>query len=435
MQALQEDFDFGGLDVGKWSTFGSTPITIGTDLDIQLTSLIGGGYGGLVSIVTDYDMTSSYAFSQLTDAGNQALTSWEVYPVELAYTDNSVSIMISGNTIYARKKVATVSSTVGSTVAYNSAVHKWFRIREASGTTYWEFATDPAGSWTEIANAANPITMTSLTGGITIGTWQAEASTTTAKLDNFNVLPGSLQFSWKGYTWNKRIHAGDPADHKTWSTSNITGPDGSDYMTLKLTNAGGNAPIGGEIFTDTRGFGYGVYTTTIGTRLDNSHAAVVFGGMYIFDFTVPPAYREIDVNEVKTYGANPNKRILHSHVWDNTGVGTFITDDMDVPSDAVQTHRLIWLSDILVFDSYLGTGTEGTHYFHTEQTTHLPAPNLERVHFNVWVDDDISGYAAATAIDVVVRDFTFSPLASAVTSSISSNGRVLDKNISLMRLG
>ena len=408
MSTLKDDFEFGGNDTGKWNTWGSISATATTNLVAELTSTLAANYGGYLSN-QKYNLTSSYAFAQLVDAGNQSITSLEVYPIELTTGSDALSIMINSNTVYARKKISGSYTTVGSTVAYNSTTMKWFRISESGGTTTWAYATDPTSTWTTIATLANPIAITSLTGGITIGTWQAEGSTSTVKVDNFNCLPGENQFTWKGYTWNKRIHVGDPANKQEWSPDNVS-VDGSGYLHVNITNPTGVEPVGSEVFSAQRGFGYGEYTAVIATRLDNIGSPSSFGGMFTFDFTNPPAYREIDVNETRDYEANPNKRILHSHVWDNGGSREFIVDQMDVPSDVIQTHRLTWEPGQIIIDSYLGTGTGGTNYFHTVHATHLPTPGLERVHFNTFVDILLAGYRNVAPLDVIIRDFSFTPL-------------------------
>ncbi|MDE2026702.1 MAG: hypothetical protein KGJ07_09520, partial [Patescibacteria group bacterium] len=383
-------------------------VVAGTNLDLEISSALGGNYESLNSTAT-YDLTGSSIFIQVTSVGDQTITSWEVYPIYLvADSNNKIFIRITGNSVQAIQVVANVTSNVGSSATYSATTMKWFRIREASGTTYFEYAADPTGSWTTLASTSNPITITALTMEVLCGTWQAESKTTLATFDNVNVTPGEYQFTWKGYTWNKRIEAGPPANNQTWSAANVTGPDGSGYMTLALSNAG-SAPIGCEIFSAYRGFGYGTYMMVVGTRLDNIDAASCFSGMFLFDFTAPPDYKEIDCNETRQYG-QINKQILHSHVYNNGGVATFITNNKDITSDVVQTHRMIWTPDKIVFDAFVGTGYTGSNYFHTEQVTHIPVPGLSRVHFNVFVDVSITGYATVTPYNVILRDFSFQPI-------------------------
>jgi hypothetical protein len=405
MQSIQDDFEFGGVDDGKWSTWGAVGVAATSNLLLELTSTGSGNYGGLLSLA-QYDLRGSYAMSRLVDAGSQA-TGLEVYPLELVNGSDAVAIMVSGGVVYARNKISGSYSTVGSTVTYNSTTMQWFRIRESSGTTYWEYAANPASTWTLIASASNPINVSTLSAGITLGTWTSVA-VTTAKVDNFNLLPAANQFTWKGYTWNGRIHQGSPTNNQAWA-SNISGPDINDYLTLSLANPTGNQPYGSEFFSAQRGFGYGTYLAVIGTRLDTMDPKVGFGNLFLFDFTAPPDYREIDVAEIRNYNGNPNIRLLHSHVYNNAGTRQFITDDVDVSADIVVTHRLIWEPGRLTFDAFVGTGVGGTNYFHTVHTTNIPAPGLERVHFNIWNNTGVAGYLSATPTDVVLRDFSFTP--------------------------
>jgi hypothetical protein len=393
---LQDDFEFGGIDSGKW-TATNGQVVVGTNLDLEISSILGGNYVSLNSITT-YSLIASNTFIQLTDAGNQTITSFEVYPIYLvADANNKILLRITGNVVQAIQVVANVTSNIGSSVAYNSTTMKWFRVREAGGTTFFEYAADPTGSWTQITSVANPITLTALTVEVLVGTWQAESSTSTAKFDNINLTPNQQQFSWKGYTWNKRVHAGPPANNQTWGwgTANISGPDGSDFMTVSLTNPSGTSPVGCEFFSAKRGFGYGTYTMVVATRLDNIHAASCFGGMFTFD-----------VNEIRDYGQGTLKNILHSHVYDNGGA-TFITDAGTYTSDVVQTHRLIWAPGGLTFDAFIGSTATVAPYFHSVQTTNLPTPGLERVHFNTFVDVNIAGFGTVPTLNVVLRDFSF----------------------------
>lgn len=405
METLREDFEFGGRDSGKWQDPG-VQIQMTTNLLCELTSTLGAGYYTLSSVAT-YDLTGSYAFTQLVDAGNQSIPSLEVYPVHLSAGANAVSVMISGNVVFAKKKLAGVTTTVGSSVAYNSTTMKWFRIKEVSGTTSWQYAADPTSTWTDIATLANPITITALNGEIIIGTWQTEGSTSTIKVDNFNCLPNANQFTWQGQTWNKRIHQANVSG-QTWSDSNISAPDVNDYLTLTLSNPG-SAPVGCEIFSAQRGFGYGTYTSVIATRLDNISLPIGFGGMFTFDFTAAPDYREIDMHETRPYNSLGTTQILYNHAWNNGGAVNWVTNNVTQASDIIQTHQCIWLPNSIIFRTYSGQGTGGALLNYYEHKSNLPTKGFERVHFNVFVDPTVTGYATVTPLAVVIRKFSFTP--------------------------
>lgn len=410
METLVDNFNFGGVDGFKWSNWGSPQTTAGENLRLELTSTTGGGYYGIDSYEF-YDLTSSYAYCELVDAGDQALESFELYPIHLSTdADNSISIRITENVVAARKKIATSSSTIGDTVVYNATTMKWFRIRESAGTTYWEYAALSAGPWTEIASASNPLTATRLKGGVSIGTWQVEATTSTAVVKNFNtVSDNEYRFAWKGLNWFKRIHQGEPSPIQRWSPNNIAvNSDG--YLVLSLTNTN-NFPVGCEVYSEQRGFGYGTYTIVVASQLNTLHPNVAFGGLYTFDFPNPPDWHEIDMNEVRTYDGEPNKQLLKNHVWNNGGTREFTTTNMDISSEIIQTHRTIWTLNSIVFDSFIGEGVGGTNYFHAEHTSNVPVPDTERLHINIWTDRDTaissSGAVHATPKDVIVRSVTF----------------------------
>ncbi len=143
---------------------------------------------GIDSKVT-YDLTESYIFCRLVDAGIRTLASLEVYLVQ-CYIDgnNGVSWYLILTTLRCYKQVATVLTQVGSNLPYDAAVHKYFRIRESGGTTYWDYSTDGIG-WTNHTSTPNPITLTALTLEPAADTYATEASGATVVLDSFNYVP------------------------------------------------------------------------------------------------------------------------------------------------------------------------------------------------------------------------------------------------------
>lgn len=404
---LKDDFQWGDVDTIKWDTSLSTDSTqiLSDQLYLYIGHAATSGYNTLQSS-TAFDLTGSYIYVHLTDAGNQGLTSHEAIMGIYLDASNSLWFDVSGNNIAAYKKVAGVQAQVGSNIAYNSSTHAWLRISESGGTISWDTSTN-GSSWTNRFSVANPFAITAIKPYLQSGCWQNEASGSYADFLDFNLQPGDLQFSWKGYTWNKRIDQGPSMYNNLWSSSNVTGPDGNGYVTMSVTNSG-SSPVGGEFYSVTRGWGYGTYITTIGTRVDNMDPEVVMGGMFTFDFTRAPDYAEIDMGEVRRYNGNPNTRILYSHTYNN-GSNTFITDDVDVTADIIQTHMATWTPTKIEFTSYVGEGTSGSVINHYIHRTFIPKTSLERVHFDAWVQN-LSTPADATPIDIVVRNFTFIPM-------------------------
>jgi RHS repeat-associated protein len=186
---ITDDWTSGSINASKWLNWGGSQVGV-TGGELTMTSETGGGYYGIDSDVSGkmYNMTNSSVVNKLVNAGNQSLGTWEVYPLYVyPEGDNSYQYFfyISENTLKAYKKVDGSTTQLAST-AYNTANHKWFRIREASGTTYFDVSAD-GGTWNNFASTANEFEALAVGVGVMVGTWDTEASTTTAKFDNFNV--------------------------------------------------------------------------------------------------------------------------------------------------------------------------------------------------------------------------------------------------------
>jgi len=183
---LIDSFSDNSVDTGRWPNnyFGSATVTeVGGLAVITLAiSTAGGNYAGYLS--ANYDITGSYIFVKIDTTPNQA-TGAGMY-LKLNGTD-SIDWYLESNTLYARKNVGGVGTSLYS-VAFNSTTHKWWKIRENNGTTYWETSTDGL-EWSIRHSVTNPITMTSLKIELGSGTYQSEVAPGAGKFDNFNMVP------------------------------------------------------------------------------------------------------------------------------------------------------------------------------------------------------------------------------------------------------
>ena len=182
---LSDTFNDNSINSAYWFT-DDTSRVLETNGNIEITTNLAISYVGLYSL-RRYNLTGSYASVKLEDAGNQALTSLEVYAIYLESDSNSANaILISGNTIYARRKTGGSWSTIGSSLAYVGATHQYFRIREYGGTVYYEYSTTGNPSeYTTIASTATTFQISSVLAGFFAGTYAAEASATTVIFDDF----------------------------------------------------------------------------------------------------------------------------------------------------------------------------------------------------------------------------------------------------------
>lgn len=192
LDTLTDNFDDNGFSTTLWTRSNATQC-LEQNQQLELSSILAGNYVAIDSVAT-YDLTGSSAFVQVVDPGNVAesgLSSWEAYPLVLAKdASNALTWLIGYSTIFAIKKVAGVATNLV-TAAWDASVYKWVRTRESSGTVYFDYSTDGI-TWTNFTSLANPFTITAVTAEISVGTWQAEAVTSTMKVDNFNITnPGA----------------------------------------------------------------------------------------------------------------------------------------------------------------------------------------------------------------------------------------------------
>jgi hypothetical protein len=137
-----------------------------------------------------YDLTDSSIFIQLVNAGDQASGHLSIEVIELIdyNTNDDVCILVFNNLLYFGS--TSVNGLLYS-IAYNSSVHKWFKIRESSGTTYYDYSTDGI-NWLNLTSVANPINLSDLI--LRISVKNGYTNTSTAIFDNLNFIPGTARY-------------------------------------------------------------------------------------------------------------------------------------------------------------------------------------------------------------------------------------------------
>lgn len=178
----------------RWVNWGGAQCTLANG-KLTIASTTSANYYGIDSEEL-IDLTGSEISIEVLDVGNQGLASLEVNPIDLLLdADNHLLWLITNGDLGAYKKVAGTLSLVGSSVTYNATDHRWLRIRESGGTIYWDASPDRS-TWTNIASLATPFALSPLLLTISIGTWQAEGSTSQMIVDNLNYIdrdkPGNI---------------------------------------------------------------------------------------------------------------------------------------------------------------------------------------------------------------------------------------------------
>lgn len=189
LATLTDNFNDNSRDTVLWGAGGTTWTYAETNQRTEMTTTTGGGQTYFYS-KSLWDVTASYMLLHLITAGSLANSTYRVYLRLQIDGSNFVAFKFNGSgsgNIEAIHNVAGSETVVGSGVTYNTTTHAWLRIREASGTTYWDYSADGL-SWSNLASEANPITLTALE--VSFETYgDAYASTTACIFDDFNIAP------------------------------------------------------------------------------------------------------------------------------------------------------------------------------------------------------------------------------------------------------
>jgi len=184
---LTDNFDDNSVDSTKWNDWSGVQ---GDEIrnQFEITSTTAAGYYG-VSSQNVYTLYGSSVSIRVKDAGNQSISSFEVWALQVYVdSDNGLKWFIGGGNIRAYKEVATTQTQLA-TATYSASTHKYLRIRESGGTVYWDYSSN-GSSWSNFASetVGNLFALNNLTLEFNIGTWQIEGSTTTAVFDEFNLI-------------------------------------------------------------------------------------------------------------------------------------------------------------------------------------------------------------------------------------------------------
>lgn len=185
LETLTDNFNDNSLDEAKWDGSYyeegiSTVSEVNNQIELAFTNPVGYSEVRLVS-VNYYDLTSSYAYLKLVNAGNQSLTDFSVSFQVRDEIGGFISWSIINGTIVAGYAEA---------ITYDSDVHKYLRIREASGTIYFDYSANGI-DWVNFTSdtAVNyVIDPTSVLFQLYVAQGETPGATTVI-FDNFNTIP------------------------------------------------------------------------------------------------------------------------------------------------------------------------------------------------------------------------------------------------------
>lgn len=183
LETLQDDFNDNSINTALWDLIGSGV----SETNEQLELTVDGGSPETTAIKSKnkYDLTDSFAQIEVKDVDNLNIGSWETMFIIQNDDDNQIFFTIRSGRFIAGKVIGGSYSTVMQEV-YNTTDYKYVRIREDSGTTYWDISTDGA-SWENFTSESNPINPTNVEL-LVLAKMDSESVTNTAIYDNLNIL-------------------------------------------------------------------------------------------------------------------------------------------------------------------------------------------------------------------------------------------------------
>ncbi|HYV45808.1 MAG TPA: hypothetical protein VFA20_13160 [Myxococcaceae bacterium] len=175
-----------GIDAGTW-VFYQDPDTMVAGRNGRLELLVDAGialaYCGIYTART-YDATSSQTSVQLVAVGTQSLGLLETYFQLLAPDNlNRFGLDLNGGQVVTQEQIGGVYSYPSPAVAYNPAVHKYFRLRLSGNTAFLESSSN-GGNYSAIGSTSAKPWMQSTYVELGSGRWNPEDAGSFAAFDN-----------------------------------------------------------------------------------------------------------------------------------------------------------------------------------------------------------------------------------------------------------
>jgi Glycosyl hydrolase family 12 len=241
MGTLSDAFRGTSPNSALWNSFGTMALSKGivTLTDVANTA----SYSGIKSRAL-YDLTNSQLEVQLVSAGTQEASTQAALQVVDSGGTNSLTFMVANGKLQVHQQVAGSYSTLAST-AYSAVSMAWLRIREATGTTYFEYSAD-AKTWTALWSGADPITETALYAAIQHGMYAATDPQTSSQWAMVNPSAAVLLASTTSLasigSYNLMVN-----EYNSTATLDVTSDGATDFAVpvSAVSVATGGAPAAG----------------------------------------------------------------------------------------------------------------------------------------------------------------------------------------------
>jgi hypothetical protein len=190
-EALQDDFTATSVDTVKWpnnfnSGAGGAPSQPAGRARIPCST----GFAGYSSD-TIYTLADSSVFARLYPPELAGATAEAWVQLQVTSTTSGTDAIFEINTATGLIRMASrtgFSDPTQITLPYDAGLHAWLRIREDSGTLYWDTSPDNV-TWTNRRTTTSPAWVSDTDLAMQVVTHRDAGTTDYAEFDDFNIAP------------------------------------------------------------------------------------------------------------------------------------------------------------------------------------------------------------------------------------------------------
>lgn len=185
LSTLTDAFAGASLDTSKWTntSFGGSVTESGGFLALA-PGISNAGSGGQIISNVYYSLVGSYALFKITQIPLQN----SEYSLILALDGNNL-VRITGFAVdghFEAVKVVNGTYTQLATATFNISTTNWWRIRESSGTIFWEYGSDGI-NWTTLFSVASPLNVSTVQVTLQVYDPSSDAAPGSLHLVDFNI--------------------------------------------------------------------------------------------------------------------------------------------------------------------------------------------------------------------------------------------------------
>lgn len=208
--------------------------------------------------------------------------------------------------------------------------------------------------------------------------------------------------AWSGETWAiKTSRSPVGPGPNIFSKANVS-VDAQGRLHLRIAKDAAGAWTTAEIIGP-RTYGYGTYTFTLGSAVNDLDPNVVLG-LFTWSDRARFAHREIDI-EFARWG-NASDATNAQYVVQPWDVASHLSRFAQ-PADATTTHQFTWRPGRIDWRSLDSAGSPIASYAYTG--TDVPPTGDERVRLNLWLFNG-SAPTDGQPVEVIIDSFVFTPL-------------------------